>query len=204
MKLTWKSFEDFSAIVVDQGMVDDHLPTAVTAGLRRIKKQFVARRYDPKETERIRIDASEAYQQKMAAVRRGESAEREIVEGGDVSFRGVKPGNEGVNRPWVAEVGCNGENRSSGHVPNSGHNSLNTFEVAVTMEEGAPHRVSECSLDAQFGWKANGEAPSSGAAATANAAFLQALAKQKPTNGSVSQSATSYGTTELEMEEMEV
>ena len=83
MKLTWKSFEDFSAIAVDKGMVEDHLPTAVMAGLKKINRQFIqSGRYDPKETERIRIDAREAYTQKVAVTRQ---RDLERVDSGSVS-----------------------------------------------------------------------------------------------------------------------
>ena len=62
--------EDFSTIAVDKGMVEDHLPTAVMSGLKTINKQFIqSGRYDPKETERVRIDAREAYTQKIAVTR---------------------------------------------------------------------------------------------------------------------------------------
>ena len=87
MKLTWKSFEDFSSIAVDKGMVEDHLPMAVVAGLRRIKKQFIGQRYDPKETERIRIDASNEYRQREACIRREESFNENTHEGGNGSMR---------------------------------------------------------------------------------------------------------------------
>lgn len=73
MKLTWKSFEDFSAIAVDKGMVEDHLPTSVLSSLKHIKRQYIHRQYDPKETERIRIDARKRYQEKMADKRKEDS-----------------------------------------------------------------------------------------------------------------------------------
>ena len=73
MKLTWKSFEDFSTITVDKGMVEDHLPTAVFAGLKRIKRQYIYRNYDPEETEAIRDKVRNEYRQRAAMNRGGES-----------------------------------------------------------------------------------------------------------------------------------
>ena len=73
MKLTWKSFEDFGVIAVDKGMVEDHLPTGVMAGLKRIRAQHISRVFDPKETERVRIDARERYQARASRLRGGES-----------------------------------------------------------------------------------------------------------------------------------
>ena len=72
MKLTWKSFEDFRVIVVDRGMVEDHLPTAVYANLQRVKKQFIHCKYNPEETEEIRKQAQEDYRRRMVARRKGE------------------------------------------------------------------------------------------------------------------------------------
>ncbi|CAI8058329.1 Diacylglycerol lipase-alpha [Geodia barretti] len=89
MKLTWKSFEDLSTISVDKGMVEDHLPTSVMAGLKRIKVQYIGHRYDPKETERIRIDAHEKYRQRATALRRRKYTAGESFEGGDDGSSGT-------------------------------------------------------------------------------------------------------------------
>ena len=172
MKLTWKSFEDMSTIVVDKGMMEDHLPTAVTVGLQRITKQFIGRRYDPKETERIRINAYQEYLQRVTDLkgRREQSAEG----GDDGSSGGVKDGNEGVN--GIGNNGVNGmgnegvdESTALGHNDGAAIKDRDTVEVAVTIEENRPHGDSSCPAHQH-------QELSNGAAAKASA-FLEALGK---------------------------
>ena len=178
MKLTWKSFEDFSAIAVDKGMVDDHLPTAVMAGLRRIKRQFIGCRYDPKETERIRLDASEEYREKMAAARRGQSVERE-----DSSC--VSPGwvDEDLVLGNVLSHGSRGNNGATFHNGHGSHRERQTVEVAFE-EENSHNPESWPERQRLFG-RENHDPPSQGAAATAGA-FLQALARERPPSNATS------------------
>ena len=209
MKLTWKSFEDLSTITVDKGMVEDHLPTAVMAGLRRIKKQFIGRRrYDPKETERVRIDAHQEYRQRATARRRRKDFGGESFEGCDDSGSSgprngnqrVTNGNEGVKRS-EAELGYERsgvENRTSlqeSRVSDSGSQSQ-AIQVAVTLEEdihthSSGHRP-------QFEEVKLQESPSHGAAAKASA-FLQALGKPQASPAAISAQPEELA---LEMEEM--
>ena len=69
MKATWKSFEDFSTLIVDKGLVEDHLPTEVMAALKRCHKQYVHGRYDPAEIKTIWERRQEDYSLKMYAER---------------------------------------------------------------------------------------------------------------------------------------
>ena len=204
MKLTWKSFEDLSTITVDKGMVEDHLPTAVMAGLRRIKKQFIGRHYDPKETERIRNDVHQEYRQRATARRRRKDFGGEYFEGcddgGSSGLRNgnqrVTTGNEGVKRS-EAELGYerggvqNGTSLQESRVSDSGSQSI---QVAVTLEEdihthSSGHRP-------QFEEVKLQESQSYGAAAKASA-FLQALGKPQASPVAVQPKELA-----LEMEEM--
>ena len=125
MKFTWKSFEDFSTIAVDKGMVEDHLPTAVMAGLKTINKQFIqSGRYDPKETERVRIDAREAYTQKIAVTRQ---RDLDCVDYGSV--------NVGTNN-WNQRV----------EAMNTLENHTNTYEKNGTLEMQSGSNIVEASV----------------------------------------------------------
>ena len=130
MKLTWKSFEDLSTISVDKGMVEDHLPTAVMAGLKRIKEQFVGHHYDPKETERIRIDAHDKYRQ------------RESFEGGSSGrVNKNQAGYNGVNGSHT-ELGDHRASLQEGTISDDVHHTRHTVDVAVTLEEERPNEDS--------------------------------------------------------------
>lgn len=76
MKATWKSFEDFSTLIVDKGIVEDHLPTEVMAALKRCHKQYVHGQYDPAEIKKIRESRQEEYAKKMYAEREESSVAR--------------------------------------------------------------------------------------------------------------------------------
>ena len=65
MKATWKSFEDFSTLIVDKGLLEDHLPTEVMTALKRCHKQYVRGRYDPAEIKKIQERRQEEYSLKM-------------------------------------------------------------------------------------------------------------------------------------------
>jgi len=69
MKATWKSFEDFSTLIVDKGLVEDHLPTEVMAALKRCHKQYMRDQYDPAEIKKIRERRQKEYSLKMYAER---------------------------------------------------------------------------------------------------------------------------------------
>lgn len=206
MKLTWKSFEDLSTITVDKGMVEDHLPTAVMAGLRRIKKQFIGCHYDPKETERIRTDAHLEYRQRATARRRrkdfgGESFEG-CDDGGSSGLRNgnqrVTTGNEGVK--WSeAELGYERgvvQNRTSLQESRVSDSGSQTIQVAVTLEEDI--HIHSSGHRPQFEEVKLQESPSHGAAAKASA-FLQALGKPQASPAAVSAQPEELA---LEMEEM--
>ena len=49
MKATWKSFEDFSTLIVDKGIVEDHLPTEVLGALKLCHRQHINGRYNVSE-----------------------------------------------------------------------------------------------------------------------------------------------------------
>ena len=122
MKLTWKSFEDFSAIAVDKGMVEDHLPTAVMAGLKRIRRQFIHSQFDTKETERIRMNTQEKYRQMVEALRRDERVNGHSERVKDYTQRGGDVENQ---RKRVHKGGLGMDTN-----PNS-------VTVAVTLEEAS-------------------------------------------------------------------
>ena len=46
--------EDLCVIIVDRGMVDDHLPNNVLAALRRCRRELVGSKYDSTETALLR------------------------------------------------------------------------------------------------------------------------------------------------------
>ena len=54
MKVTWKSFEDFSTLIVDKGIVEDHLPTEVLGALKLCHRQHIDGRYNASEMTTIR------------------------------------------------------------------------------------------------------------------------------------------------------
>ena len=135
MKLTWKSFEDFSAIEVDKGMVEDHLPTAVMAGLKQINRQFIgAGRYDPNETERIRMEAKEQYQQKMTAIRRGESVDRASV---DVESHEDTSWSERVKAFEAIENRRSKLENESGASNSNADTQSHSIEASVTLEDAS-------------------------------------------------------------------
>lgn len=131
MKLTWKSFEDFSAIAVDKGMVEDHLPTSVLSGLKHIRRQYIHRHYDPKETERIRIDTRKTYQEKMEAKRKEDAS----LSADDVILRQPSVEN-GATRGELQNVNSQDKNGDidSSRMPHS-------VTVAVTLEDDNYYRT---------------------------------------------------------------
>jgi sn1-specific diacylglycerol lipase len=142
MKLTWKGFEDLSTISVDKGMVEDHLPTAVMAGLKRIKEQFVGHHYDPKETERIRIDAHDKYRQRATALRRRNNFAGESFEGGSSGrVNKNQAGYNGVNGSHT-ELGDHRASLQEGTISDDVHHTRHTVDVAVTLEEERPNEDS--------------------------------------------------------------
>lgn len=168
MKLTWKSFEDFSAIAVDKGMVEDHLPTSVLASLKHIRRQYIHRHYDPNETERIQIDARKRYQEKMADKRK-EDASRSAY---DVKWK--QQSVEEVEVRKLRNVNLQDKDIDSSRQPHS-------VTVAVTLEDADYYKTDNGVEDRNGPTNdaVNGK-ETVGGSATATAAanmFVQAIAK---------------------------
>ena len=56
MKVSWVSSEDLCVILVDRGIVEDHLPTSVLEAMNHCVKHFLRGKYDPTETDQRRKD----------------------------------------------------------------------------------------------------------------------------------------------------
>lgn len=194
MKLTWKSFEDFSAIAVDKGMVEDHLPTAVMAGLKRIKKQFIHSQFDPKETERVRLNAQEQYRQMAEALRREGRVNGYTVK--DYAkkreeFKNQKNQELNISESQKGDLGVDSP-------PNS-------VSVAVTLED-ASYYSSEKDTQVDTGKNAdppttvkNGTSTSAGAVAKMFVQSLQKASVQRPLSGGTP-AQQQFGEVVLEME----
>ena len=196
MKLTWKSFEDFSAITVDKGMVEDHLPTAVMAGLKRIRKQFIHSQFDPKETERIRLNAQEQYRQMAEALRRDGRVNGYTKRVKDYAQEGEEfenQTNQEQNVPTLQkrELGINLQPQS--------------LSVVATLEDPS-YYSSEKDAQGDTGKNAeppttfrNGTSTSAGAVAKMFVQNLQKSSVQRPPSGGIATQQQS-GEVALEME----
>ena len=165
-------------------MVEDHLPTAIMAGLKRIRKQFIGRQYDPKETERIQMDQQEKYQQWAFARRRGLSITSGSYDGDTISPTSpcYMQDREQKVRGFEALENQHSMSQSGTH---SRETSPHTVDVAVTLEENyEKHRgdVSNCTSPNSPHENPNNVPSSTTVSATATAKlFLKSLAQIKST-----------------------
>lgn len=183
MKATWKSFEDFSTLIVDKGIVEDHLPTEVMAALKRCHKQYVRGQYDPAEIKKIRERRQEEYSQKMYAEREASyggtggrawlERVRALEEMGDVGSRVSDEASQTVDGPREITITVDFEG-PSGHEPLTPESTEGELEHAngvatngIATAGPADSSEKECS-----GEESQKDAPAPTAAASR---FVQAL-----------------------------
>ncbi len=61
MHVSWVSSEDLCVILVDRGIVEDHLPTSVLGAMKRCNGSFIQGTYDPAKTRQRRKELLEQF-----------------------------------------------------------------------------------------------------------------------------------------------